>query len=65
MDTAEPSYLESLLTLARRRLRISHDEYTPDFDMLFRHVDGVLSGREVSPLEKAMYLLLNQYVGDQ
>lgn len=61
----EPSSLERLIGVARRRVRMSHAEYSPDFDDLFRHVDSVLGNSAVSPLEKAMYLLLNQFVGDQ
>jgi hypothetical protein len=65
MDIVEPSHLEKLIEQARRRIYLSHRELSPDFDDLFRHVDGVIGDQQVSALEKAMFLLVNQYVGDQ
>jgi hypothetical protein len=65
MDTVEPSTLEKLIEQVRRQIYLSHLEFRPNFEDLFRHVDGIIGDGTVSPLEKAMYLLLNQYVGDQ
>jgi hypothetical protein len=65
-DSIQMPALLALIDSARERIRRSHVEVSEifDADFVFRHVDTFLSDDQVSALEKAMYLLLNQYAGD-
>lgn len=50
--------------LIREKLKTNHQEFTPNFDDLFRWVDEFIDSKEASDLEKEFYLLLNQFIGD-
>lgn len=58
--------LRHLVDTALARIRDSHSEiYASIGDTVFWHVEHFLADPNVSVLEKAMYVLLNQFAGDQ
>lgn len=50
--------------LIRKRLELDYEEYTPDFETIVKNIDKYISDENVSELEKAFYLLLNQFPSD-
>ena len=66
MKEADPvaDKLQALIDSARAAVESSHEQARDLDELLFRPIDEFLADPQKSRLEKAAYLLLNQFPGD-
>lgn len=60
------SRLEDHIKILRERIEADYDEFNDEFGrkQIFERIDSFISNDQLSELERAFYLLLNQYPGD-